>query len=52
MHSFCLPTSMELILRTNCSVLYLYSDEMKFEKFILGKKSYSFKYKTTITVDV
>ena len=43
MCSFCYLTSMELILITNCSLLYLHSNDMKFEKFIL-EKNYSYRY--------
>ena len=39
MRSFCLLTSMELILIPNCSLLYLHSNDMNsFEKFILEKR--------------
>ena len=38
MDSFCCHTSMELILKPNCSLLYLHSNEMKFEKFSLRRK--------------
>ena len=38
MHSFCLLPSMEPILVPNCSILYLHSNDMNSEKFILGKK--------------
>ena len=37
MHSFCLLASMELILIPNCSLLYLYSNDMNnFKNIFLG----------------
>ena len=46
MHSFCLLTSMELILIPNCSLLYLHSNDMNSSKslFLKKKKSCSSKY--------
>ena len=38
MHSFCLLTSQKLILRPNCSILYLHSNNNKLKSLFLEKK--------------
>ena len=44
MCSFCLLTSMELILIPNCSLFYLHSNDMNSLKSLFLKKSFSYEY--------
>ena len=42
--SFSLLASMELLLRPNCSLLYLHCNDMLFEKFLRGKNVRAMNY--------